>query len=183
MNGNIYFIVEPYAGSNFVVEENNIIVNVSIENASFTNRLGVVKYLPRFYKGNVSEGDILVVHHNTFRTYYDQNGNKKESFNHVKDSLFYVGTEFIYMIIKKDGTKLSFENNVFIKPIFRSESMFEEEKEVVNTGIVYLSNEELKKEGIVDGDEIFFAKDSEYEFRINGERLYRMTTNKILGKV
>jgi hypothetical protein len=182
MNGNIYFIVEPYGGSNFVVEENNIVVNISIEDPAFTNRLGVIKYLPNNYKGDIEIGDMLIVHHNVFRTYYDYLGNKKESFNHIKDNMFFVGREFIYMVIKKDGTKVAFENNVFVKPIYESYSIFEDETEVEHIGTLYLSNEELEKEGFYKGDGVMFAKDSEYEFMIEGERLYRMTTKKILAK-
>ena len=183
MNGNLFFLVEPYGGSNFVIKEDNIIVNVSIEDASFTNRLGVVKFLPTDYKGDIKVGDILVVHHNVFRTYYDQQGNKKESFNHIKDNLFFVEKEKIYMVIKEDGEQIAFENNVFVEPIVEQASFFEMEKEVERVGKIYLSNDSLKKEGIDKGDLICFANDSEYGFIINKKRLYKMTTNRILATV
>ena len=183
MNGSNCFIVEPFGGTNFVVKEGDIIVNVSIENHVYTNRLGVVKYLPKNYKGDVVVGDILVVHHNTFRTYYDQKGMKKESFNHIKDKLFQVSNEFIYMIIKPNGEQIAFENNVFVEPIIEKPSFFELEQEIKHVGKVYLSNDELKKEEIDKGNVIFFAKDSEYEFILNKKRLYKMTANRILAKV
>ena len=183
MQGSNCFIVEPFGGTNFVVKEGDIIVNVSIENHVYTNRLGVVKYLPKNYNGDVVVGDILVVHHNTFRTYYDQNGIKKESFSHIKDNLFQVTDEFIYMIIKPNGEQIAFKDNVFIEPIIEKPSFFEMEKEIERVGMVYLSNDELKKEGIDKNDVVFYAKDSEYEFILNKKRLYKMTTNRILAKV
>ncbi len=183
MQGSNCFIVEPFGGTNFVVKEGDIIINVSIENHVYTNRLGVVKYLPKNYKGDVVVGDILVVHHNTFRTYYDQNGMKKESFNHIKDNLFFVEKEKIYMVIKEDGEQIAFEDNVFVEPIVEQASFFEMEKEVERVGKIYLSNDSLKKQGIDKGDLVCFANDSEYEFIINKKRLYKMTTNRILATV
>ncbi len=183
MNGNLFFLVEPYGGSNFIIKEGDIIVNVSIEDASFTNRLGVVKHLPTNYQGKVQIGDVLVVHHNVFRTYYDQAGNKKESFNHIKDNLFFVEKEKIYMVIKEDGEQIAFEDNVFVEPIVEQASFFEMEKEVERVGKIYLSNDSLKKQGIDKGDLVCFANDSEYEFIINKKRLYKMTTNRILATV
>lgn len=183
MNGNIYFLVEPLGGQRFVNTKNKIIINISIEDHTFTQRVGVVKHLPKFYKGNVEIGDMLVVHHNTFRTYYDQNGNRKESFNHIKDSLFYVGEEFVYMIIKPNGQKYAFNNNVFVEPIKSKPSFFEEEQEIQHLGKIYLTNDDLIEQNINNGDTVIYAKDSEYEFYLGKERLYKMTTNRILAKV
>jgi len=183
MNGNIYFLVEPLNGSRFVSTQNDIIINISIEDHTFTQRIGIVKYLPKLYKGNVEVGDMLVVHHNVFRTYYDQSGNKKESFNHIKDSLFYVDEEFVYMVIKPNGDKYSFKNNVFVEPIKSKPSFFEEEQEIQHLGKVYLTNNDLTEQNINNGDTVIYAKDSEYEFYLGKERLYKMTTNRILAKI
>jgi len=46
-------------------------------------------------------------------------------------------------------------------------------------GIVKYINQELLDLGVKVGDEISFQPESEYEFTIEGEKLYRMFTNNI----
>ena len=48
-----------------------------------------------------------------------------------------------------------------------------------NTGIVVYSNKKLKDLGVEEGSKVNFRKDSEYEFEINEEKLYRMSTKDI----
>ncbi len=40
-------------------------------------------------------------------------------------------------------------------------------------------NQELIDLGVKEGDEVSFTPDSEYEFYVDGEKLYRMFTNNI----
>jgi co-chaperonin GroES (HSP10) len=49
-------------------------------------------------------------------------------------------------------------------------------------GVVKYSNDELRELGVKDGDEVSFEPDSEYEFTIDGEKLYRMFTKNITVK-
>ena len=46
-------------------------------------------------------------------------------------------------------------------------------------GIVKYINQELLDLGVKVGDEISFQPESEYEFTIEGKKLYRMFTNNI----
>ena len=46
-------------------------------------------------------------------------------------------------------------------------------------GVVKYNNEELKKLGVKVGDEVSFTPESEYEFYVEDEKLYRMFTNNI----
>ena len=48
-----------------------------------------------------------------------------------------------------------------------------------NTGVVVYSNKKLKELGVEEGSKVNFRKDSEYEFEINNEKLYRMMTRDI----
>ena len=40
-------------------------------------------------------------------------------------------------------------------------------------------NEYLLKEGVVEGTKVSFTPDSEYEFTVDGEKLYRMYDHQI----
>ena len=46
-------------------------------------------------------------------------------------------------------------------------------------GFVKKKKEELKKLGVKVGDEVSFTPESEYEFYVEDEKLYRMFTNNI----
>ncbi len=41
----------------------------------------------------------------------------------------------------------------------------------------------LKKQGIKEGDEVFFSTNSEYEMKIEGKKLLRMRNQDILAKI
>ena len=53
-------------------------------------------------------------------------------------------------------------------------------KIIVTTNIgIDTGNKILKKLGVKEGNKVNFTKDSEYEFIINDEKLYRMRVNDI----
>lgn len=52
-------------------------------------------------------------------------------------------------------------------------------KEEPLVGIIKYINQELINKGVKEGDKISFTPNSEYEFRVDNEKLYRMFTNNI----
>lgn len=179
------FIVSPLNGEKFIntkqVGDKTLIINTSIEHASNVNRIGVVISLPLNYEGNIKVGDNVVVQHNVFRTYFDAQGLTRESDFHIKDDLFQVLPELIYLIIRGEE-KIAVDNYVFITPIVE-EKKWIGEVEQEHVGIVKYSNDVLIRQGINIGDKIAFGTDCEYEFYIDNERLYRMRTSRILAKL
>lgn len=179
------FIVSPLNGEKFIntkqVGNKTLITNTSIEHASNVNRIGVVKALPLNYEGNIIVGDHVIVQHNIFRTYFDGQGLTRESDAHIKDDLFQVLPELIYLIIRGEE-KIAIDQYVFVAPIIE-EKKWVGAVEQEHVGIVVYNNEILKKQGIEAGDKITFERDSEYEFNIFGQRLYRVRTHKILAKL
>lgn len=179
------FIVSPLNGEKFITEkkvgEKTLIINTSIEQAKDVNRIGVVVSLPLNYEGNIQVGDNVVVQHNIFRTYFDGQGKTRESDNYIKDDLFQVIPECIFLIFREKEV-IAVDNFVFVEPIIEEKKWIgkEEQKHV---GIIKYSNSILKEQGVFEGDKIAFKTDSEYEFVINGERLYRMRTRNILAKM
>ena len=69
-------------------------------------------------------------------------------------------------------------NYCFVKPI-KNQSILENRKEQPNVGIVKYSNTSLEAIGITPGTLITFTPNSEFEFIIEGERLYCMKSNDI----
>ena len=72
-------------------------------------------------------------------------------------------------------------NYCFIKPI-KNQSFLRNRKEQPNVGIVKYSNKTLEALGINPGTLITFTPNSEFEFIIDGERLYCMKSNDIALK-
>lgn len=179
------FIVSPLNNEKFVTEkkvgDKKLIINTSIEHAKFSNRIGIVQSLPLLYEGNIQVGDQVVVQHNVFRTYFDGQGKTRESDNYIKENLYQVLPELIFLIIRGEEI-ISVDHFVFVEPIVE-EKKWIGAVEQQHVGIVKYSNKLLEESGVFSGDKIAFKTDSEYEFIINDQRLYRMRTRNILAKL
>ena len=75
----------------------------------------------------------------------------------------------------------SLDDHCFVKPI-ANDDMFSLEKEKPLVGIVKYSNDILESVGVKVGDRIGFTPRSEFEFIIDGERVYRVMTSQITIK-
>ena len=171
-----YFIVKPLNDryDNIRrVDDTNLIINTSIEDHRFISKKAVVVSTPAAYTTKINIGDELYIHHNIFRRWYDQKGKERNSSTHFKDDLYFVAPEQIYMYNLK--THLDY---CFVKPI-KNQSVLENRKEQPNVGIVKYSNKSLEALGITPETLITFTPNSEFEFIIEGERLYCMKSNDI----
>ena len=179
------FIISPLNGEKFInnekINDRNIIINTSIEDAKNVNKIGVVKSLPISYSGNIIIGDSVVVHHNTFRDYFNGQGQTKISENHIKDDLYYVKQDSIFLIIRGEE-KIPVDDFCFIEPIFKYEKWVGN-MELEHQGIVKYTNKSLIKIGVNIGDKIGFHNNCEVPFVIDGKLLYKMKTHRILAKI
>ena len=155
------------------INDKTFIVNTSIEDHKFISKKAIVVSTPSAYKTKINIGDELYVHHNIFRRWYDQKGNERNSSTYFKDDLYFVSPGQIYMYNLK--THLDY---CFVKPL-KNQSFLENRKEQPNVGIVKYSNSSLEALGITPGTLITFTPNSEFEFIIEGERLYCMKSNDI----
>ena len=171
-----YFIVKPlndrYDNTRRVADT-DLIINSGIEDHRFISKKAVVVSTPAAYTTKINIGDELYIHHNIFRRWYDQKGKERNSSTHFKDDLYFVSPEQIYMYNLK--THLDY---CFIKPL-KNQSVLENRKEQPNVGIVKYSNKSLEALKITPGTLITFTPNSEFEFIIEGERLYCMKSNDI----
>ena len=155
------------------VEEKELIINTSIENHRFVSKKAAVVSTPAAYTSKIKVGDELYVHHNIFRRWYDQKGNERNSSTFFKDDLYFVSPEQIYMYNLTPHL-----DYCFVKPL-KNQNLLENRKEQPNVGIMKYSNSSLEALGITPGTLITFTPDSEFEFVIDGERLYCMKSNDI----
>ncbi len=87
------FIIQPLGDkySNTVkISGVDVVVNTKIENWKFVNRLAIVIETPLAFTTKVKKGDIVVIHQNVFRTFYDMKGQKKKSRSYFKDDLYFL---------------------------------------------------------------------------------------------
>jgi hypothetical protein len=171
-----YFIVKPleYRYDNIrKVDNRELIINTSIENHRFISKKAVVVSTPAAYATKINVGDELYVHHNIFRRWYDQKDRERNSSTYFKDDLYFVIPEQIYMYNLKPHL-----DYCFVKPL-KNQNLLENRKEQPNVGIVKYANNALEAIGITPGTLITFTPDSEFEFVIEGERLYCMKSNDI----
>ena len=109
------FIIKPYETryDNVTnVDDKELIVNTSIENHKFVSKKAVVVSTPAAFDTDIKAGDIVYVHHNIFRRYYDMKGKEKNSSTFFKDELYFCGIDQIYMYNLK-----SHLNYCFVKPL------------------------------------------------------------------
>ena len=155
------------------IDGKSLIINTSIENHRFVSKKAVVVSTPAAYKTDINVGDELYVHHNIFRRWYDMKGRERNSSTFFKDDLYFVSPEQIYMYNLK-----SHLNYCFVKPL-KNQDLLRNRKEQPNVGIVKYTNNSLEAIGVLPGALVTFTPDSEFEFIINGERLYCMKSNDI----
>ncbi len=177
------FIVKPlgerYANTKKIGEK-ELILNTKIESWKFVNRFAKVVSTPLAFTTSINKGDIIVVHQNVFRRFYDMQGEQVNSRSYFKDDLYFVAIDQIYLYKNKDKW-LSFGDRCFVKPIKNSESILNR-KEDPYVGILKIGNNSLESSRINPGDMIGFKPGAEWEFFIDEERLYCMKSNDIVIK-
>ena len=170
------FIIKPYDNKyNNTVKVDNVdlIVNSNIESHLHVSKKAVVVETPAAFKTEIKKNDVVYVHHNIFRRYYDIKGIEKPSSTFFKDDLYFANIEQIYMYNSEPNL-----DYCFVMPV-KNKNLFETSKEELQAGIVKYPSKQLVNLGVKKGDLITFTPDSEFEFIINGERLYCMKSNDI----
>jgi hypothetical protein len=181
------FIAKPINGKRYDNTKEiggvELIVSTSQEDHKFSNRYAEVVELPLEYNGPVAVGDTLLVHHNVFKFYNDMRGNQKSGRSFFKDDLFFIEPDQFFMY-KRGSTWNAYDKYCFIKPIDAIDSYVKKPfTDEPLMGIVKYSNEYLMSKGIFSNDKVCFQPDSEYEFIVDGEKLYRMFDHQITIKL
>jgi hypothetical protein len=173
------YLVEP-KGSRSTgkkdIEGQELLLNTELQNHEYVNRIGTILSLPlvTVYK-ELKEGDDVVVHHNVFRRFRDVRGKEKDSKNYLSENVYLVQPDQVYAY-KRNNEWKALEGFVFVMPI-KETRMFSVNDERPLIGIVKYSNGEFEKEQLIG-----FRPNSEYEFIIEGQRLYRVPVNSITIK-
>ena len=181
------FIVRPIGSKRYSntksISGMDFVVSTSEEDHKFVNREGEVLSTPLDYDGNIRVGDILLVHHNAFKFYNDMQGRRQSGKSFFKDDLFFIDGDQFYMY-KQDGEWYPHDRYCFVSPIHPQDSyIFKPFTEEPLMGIMEYPNEYLSAQGVKKGDTIIFKPESEYEFEVDGKKMYRMFDHQITAVV
>ena len=175
------YIVQPINGrynNKKSVDNSELILNTSIEDHKFVNRNGRVLALPIVNENEYLQvGDEVIVHHNVFRRYYDMRGNEKNSSSYFEEDKYFCYYDQIFLYKRNDKwyTPPGF---CFVKPIHSLNDLTDDKEEPL-TGVLKHVGSDLRSFGLDNDDLIGFTPNSEYEFVIDNERLYRVPINSI----
>jgi hypothetical protein len=160
--------------------DKSIVLNTSIEDHKLVSKQAIIISVPLAFKTILKPGDEIMVHHNIFRRWYDVRGNERNSGQYFKEDLYFCKPDQLYLY-KKDKKWFAIGDRCFIKPIKNNDhlSMDLERKYI---GILKISNSSLEALGISPGDLVGFKKGREWEFIVDGQRLYCMKSNDIIIK-
>ena len=162
------------------VGDSNLILNTTMYNHEFVNREAIVKSVPIIGDTNIKPGNTVIVHHNIFRRWHNMRGEEKNSFSYFNENTYFVNESQIFLI-KKDNKWEAPVGYCFVKPIV-SDDDYDINKEKHLIGVLKHADKTLKSAGLKDGDLVGFSPDDEYEFVIDGQRMYRVMTQFITIK-
>ena len=174
------FIIKPkYQRNNNTkkVDDIDLILNTDMQNHEFVSRIGIVLETPINEKTGIKKGDEVIVHHNVYRRFYDIRGDEQNSKSYFKEDQFFVYTDQIFMYKRKDQWQ-PLDGYCFVKPLVNKDK-FSTSKEQELLGVIKYLDNTLIKNGIKKNDLVGFTPNSEYEFIVDGQRLY-MVMNKFI---
>ena len=177
------FIVEPYGqryNNKVKVGDKSLIINTQVETFKAVNNIAKVIEVPLSYKTSIKKGDLIMIHHNVFRRWYNVRGEEKNSKSYFKDNLYFVQQDQIYLY-KRNNKWKSFNDRCFVAPL-RDEVEIHNVLEQNLIGILKYGNSALEMLEISEGDVVGYKPFGEYEFIVDGERLYCMKSNDIVIK-
>ena len=175
------FIIEPKNtryNNTKKVGDKELVLNTEIFNHQYVSREAVIKHLPLAIETELQVGDEVIIHHNVFRRWHNIRGEEKNSRSYIDENTYCVKQDQIYSYNRNNQGWKTLSGYCFVKPI-KSNDNFVTEREELFVGIMKYMDPLLEEYNISEGDLVGFTPDSEYEFVINGERLYRVLTTDI----
>ena len=172
------FVVAPKGeryNNTKTLDGGELILNTDIFNHQYVNREATVVSIPIIGETNIKIGDTVIVHHNVFRRWHNVKGVEKNSRSYFDEKNYFIAHDQIFLY-KSNEKWIAPKGYCFVMPL-KATDQFNIESEKPLQGIVKYSD------GTVDVDDLVgFKPKSEYEFIVDGERLYRVLSNLITIK-
>ena len=172
------YVVKPKGGrynNSKKVGDKDLILNTEIFNHQYINRQATIISTPIIGNTDIEVGDDVIVHHNVFRRWHNQHGQEKNSRSYFKEDTYIISQDqiFLYKTFWQWKTIPGF---CWVKPI-KNFNKLDVDQEQPLMGII-----EYADKGFNKGDLVGFTPNSEYEFVIDGQKLYRVLSKFITIK-
>ena len=173
------FVIEPVGqryNNKKSIGDKELILNTEVFNHEYVNRLAKVISCPIIGDSmGIEPGDLVIVHHNVFRRWHDVRGVERNSKAYFNENTYIVYKDQIFLY-NRDNKWLAPKGYCFVKPV-KATNKFNTSKEKPLTGIVEYTDGTVSK-----GDLVGFRPNSEYEFIIDNQLLYRVYSHFITIK-
>ena len=157
------------------IDDSELILNTEIFNHQYVNREAIVISTPIIGDTDIKPGDTVILHHNVFRRWHNVNAEEKNSKSYFDESTYLVNSDQIFLY-KRNKEWITPKGYCFVKPLL-NKRILSYNPEMPLVGVVKHSDGSFKK-----GELVGFTPNSEYEFIIDKERLYRVMTQFITIK-
>tara|TARA_R110002050_G_scaffold25369_2_gene67683 strand:+ start:1435 stop:2037 length:603 start_codon:yes stop_codon:yes gene_type:complete len=176
------YLIEPIGGrynNTKKVGDKNLIVNTEIFNHQHINREATIKSTPSYGALScVGNGSVVMVHHNVFRRWHNIRGEEKNSRSFIGEDTYVASQDQMYLYKPNKSAKdwSCFNGYCFVQPIKDTVDVNSDVERPL-TGIVKYSD------GTVEvGSLVGFYPGSEFEFVVDGQRMYRVLSKSITIK-
>ena len=177
MRGVYSYVVKP-KGERYSnvkkIGDKELILNAEISNHEYINREAIVTAVPMAYDTGIKVGDTVLIHHNVFRRWYNIRKEEKNSGSYFSEDTYVIFEEQIFAY-KSDGAWKPLKGYCFVQPLRETNELFNEKEK--SKGIVLVSDGTVELGSLVE-----FKPSSKFEFIIEGDRVYRVRSNKITIK-
>jgi hypothetical protein len=183
MKSVINFIVKPKNkryNNTKKIGSKELILNTEIFTHQNVSRNAIVLQTPTVGCTDIKQGDEVIVHHNVFRRWKDIRNKEKNSKAFYKEDMYFVMPDQIFAY-KRNNAWSAVKGYSFVKPLENKDNL-SMDKETPLMGVIKYVDPELKSQDIKLNSLVGFRPNSEYEFVIDGERLYRVPTFAITIK-
>ena len=172
------FVVKPKGeryNNTKKLDGGELILNTDIFQHQYVNREAIVISTPIIGDTDIKPGDTVIVHHNVFRRWNDVKGIERNSKSYFNEDTYLINHDQIFLY-KQKNKWIAPKGYCFVIPL-KATNKFNTESEKPLQGIVKYSDGTVKVNDLVG-----FRPSSEYEFIVDGERLYRVLSNFITIK-
>ena len=172
------FVVKPKGeryNNTKKLDGGELILNTEIFNHQYINREAIVISTPIIGDTDIKPGDTIVVHHNVFRRWHNQYGEEKNSRSYFNEDTYLVNHDQIFLY-KKNEKWVAPKGYCFVMPL-KAQNPLNVGLEKPLQGIVKYTDGTIEVNSLIG-----FTPNSEYEFIVDGERLYRVLSKFITIK-
>ena len=177
MRGVYSFLVKPKGkryNNSKKIGKKELILNTEVFNHQFVNREAIVKATPMICETEINVGDTVILHHNVFRRWHNQYGEEKNSKSYFNEDNYIINQDQIFAY-KNNNIWKPLKGFCFIQPLKENNPLHSSNEKLI--GVVKYSDGTVK-----EGDLVRFKALGQYEFIIDGQRLYRVKSNLITIK-